>query len=295
MATSTTITTSFEGVASKEIFINIMKSSDTISKNLITVLPNVIGSAILPTLSYDDTLHPATCGWNPTGTVVLAEKEINTKQFEISNEFCKKDFAQTFQAQQAGLFSASPYDMPSDIKEAILVQIVNKTALAIDNYIWNSATTGLLAQFTADNTIIDVVGATAGVNPENIISELGNLYKSVPDELENDESTVFVVSKNVGKAYRIAQASMGMNTTVGAKELDYMGIRLETNQALPANTILVYRVKNLFFGTGLESDLQNVRLVDTDETQLDGMVRAKVSLIAGQGYVYGGEIVYYKG
>lgn len=294
MATSTTITTSFDGNtdASKEIFVQIMKQAETIAKGLITIMPNVIGSQKLPTLSYTDTLHDASCGWNPTGTVVLAEREITTKQFEIKNEYCKKDFAQTFQAQAAGLLSANPQEIPSNIKEAILLQVVQKTALAVDNYIWNSATTGLLAQFAADSSVIKVVGAT--VTASNVVAEIGKLYNVVPDELENDESTVFVVSTNVGKAYRIAQASMGMNTTVGAKELDYMGIRLETNSALPANTILVYRVKNVFFGTGLESDLQNVRVIDHDETSGDGMVRTIVGLHAGQTFIFGGEIVTYR-
>lgn len=291
MATNVSITTSFEGIAAKEIFVQILKSSDTIKKNLITVMPNVIGTVILPTLSYNDTLHAATCGWNPTGTVVMAEKELSVKQFEIANELCKKDFAQTFQAQAAGLFSAQN-EIPTDIKEAILLQIVTKTGLAIDNYIWNAATVGLLAQWAADADVIDVVGAT--VTASNVVAELGKMYNAIPDELENDESMVFVSSLNVAKAYRVAQNSLGVNTPVGQKELDYMGIRIETNQALPANTILAYRVKNVFFGTGLESDLQNVRFVDTDETQLDGMVRTKVQLIAGQGYVYGGEIVMYK-
>ncbi|MDA6068970.1 hypothetical protein NJT12_04975 [Flavobacterium sp. AC] len=292
MATSVTINTSFDGEASKEIFVQILKSSDTISKNLITVLPNVIGSVKLPTLSYNDTLHDASCGWNPTGTVVLDEKEITTKQFEIKNEYCKKDFAQTFQAQAAGLLSANPQEIPTNIKEAILLQVVQKTALAIDNYIWNSATTGLIAQFTADSNVIKVIGAT--VTSSNVVAEIGKLYNVTSDEVESDESTVFVVATNVGKAYRIAQASMGMNTTAGAKELDYMGIRLETNTALPANTMLVYRVKNVFFGTGLESDFSNVRLIDHDLVSGDGMVRTVVGLHAGQGYVFGGEIVMYK-
>lgn len=291
MATSVSITTSFDGEASKELFIQIMKSSDTIAKNLITVMPNVIGSVKLPTLSYNDTLHDATCGWNPTGTLVLAEREITTKQFEIKNEYCKKDFSHSFQAQYAGLVSANPQEIPANIKEAILLQVVKKTAESIDNYIWNSTTTGLLDQFAADPSVIKVVGNT--ISNSNIIVELGKLYNSVPDVLENDESTVFVVATNVGKAYRVAQASMGMNTTVGAKELDYMGIRLEINSALPQNTMLVYRVKNVFFGTGLESDLQNVRVIDHDETTGDGMVRIIVGLHAGQSYVFGGEIVTY--
>lgn len=291
MATNTSLTTSFVGTASKEIFVEMMKSSDTISKGLITVLPNIIGSAILPKLAYSDTLNAATCGWNPTGSVTLTEKEITTKQFEIANELCKKDFAQTFQAQNLGLFSANS-EIPSDLKEAILLEIVKHTAYAVDNYIWNDATSGLFAQFVADATVVDVVGAAMNVG--NVVAEIAKTYNAIPSEIDGEDDVVIVVSKDVAKLYRSAQASMGNNTTVGAKELDYLGTKIDTVSKFPANTMVAYRVKNVFFATGLESDLQNVRMVDSDETNLDGMVRTKVQLIAGQGYAYGAEIVYYK-
>jgi len=291
MATNTTITSSFVGTASKEIFVQMMKSSDTISKGLITVLPNVIGSAILPKLAYSDTLHAATCGWNPTGTITLTEKEITTKQFEIANELCKKDFAQTFSAQNLGLFSAQS-EIPSDIKEAILLEIVKHTAYAVDNYIWNDSTSGLFAQFVADATVIDVVGATISV--ANVVAEIAKTYNAIPSEIDQEDDVVIVVSKDIAKMYRSAQASMGNNTTVGAKELDYLGTKIDTISKFPNQTMVAYRVKNLYFATGLESDMQNVRMVDSDETNLDGMVKTKVQLLAGQGYAFGGEIVFYK-
>ena len=86
---------------------------------------------------------------------------------------------------------------------------------------------------------------------------------------------------------------MGLNTTVGTKEMDYLGTRLESIGGLPANNIVAYRVKNLGFLTGIESDMNEVRISD-DETRLDGNVRTKITFTAGVGYSFGSEIVYYR-
>jgi len=86
---------------------------------------------------------------------------------------------------------------------------------------------------------------------------------------------------------------MGNNTTVGNKELDYIGVRIESIGGLPTNTMVAYRVKNLGFATNLEADLNEVRVSDDTERQ-DGNIRTTMKFSAGAGYSFGSEVVYYK-
>lgn len=293
MATTTNVSSQFNGVAAGEIFVQAFKKADTIGKQMITVLPNVIGSAFLPKLSYTADLALAACGWNPTGTVDLTDKEITTKHYQIQHELCKKDFAQTFQALNAGFFSATTEDVPADIKEAILLAMIENAGAKLDVQIWQGNATGsqmngLLTQFAADSAVIDVSGSAVTV--ANVTGSFEAVYAAVPAEVEDE--IVFAVSKNVATAYKQAQAKMGLNTTVGAKEMDYLGIRVESIGGLPANTIVAYRVKNVAFATGLESDLNNVRVVDHDAVALDGQVRTDMQFLAGVGYSFGAEIVW---
>lgn len=76
--------------------------------------------------------------------------------------------------------------------------------------------------------------------------------------------------------------------------MDFAGIRMESVGGLPAKTIVAYRVKNVSFATGLSSELNSVDVVDSDATNLDNLVKARVSFNAGVGYFNGAEIVYYR-
>ena len=117
MSTNVTVNDSFVGIDSKELFLQIFAKADTFAKNLITVAPNVIGSYFIPKLSYSSEMKLANgCGWVPSGSVGLTDKEIIVKKYHISNELCKDDFSKTFQSQNGGLFSAHA-ELPTNIKE----------------------------------------------------------------------------------------------------------------------------------------------------------------------------------
>ena len=296
MATTVNVTSEFKGTLAGEIFVQAFKKADTIAKNCITVIPNVLGSGYLPKLEYSADFVAYACGWNPTGEIDYTDKEVIVKKYLLQHEICKNDFAQTFQAAALGLFGANS-EIPATILDAILEAMIKNMGAKLDFQIWQgngsaNQLSGLLPQFVADATVVDVSGTT--ITAANVVAELAKVYAAIPEVLDiEDEDLVIVVSKNVAGAYRQAQASMGLNTTVGPKELDYLGMRMESIGGLPSNTILVYRVKNLGILTGFESDFNEVRIAD-DETRLDGIVRTAMAFTAGVGYSFGFEVVYYR-
>lgn len=294
MATTTTVSSAFSGALAGEIFVQAFKKADTISKGAITVISNVIGSGNLPKLSYASNLVAYSCGFNATGTVGYTEKVVATKKFKIENEFCKEDFASTFASQAAGLFSAKA-EMPETIQDAVMLGMIENAGAQVDENIWQGDNTanemnGLLPQFVLDATVVDVT--IAAVTKANVVAQMELAYDAIPATVEDDEDLVIAVSKNVAKAYKQAQASMGLNTTVGDKELDYLGTRIESIGGLPADSIVIYRVKNVAFLTGLQADFNRVDIKDMDETDLSGNVRTKMVFSAGVGYSFGSEIVY---
>lgn len=293
MATNLSVNSGYNGALAGEIFVQAFKKSDTIAKGAITVLPNNIGTGYLPKLSYSADLVDYSCGFDGAGTVNYTDKSVTLKKYKIEHDLCKDEFHQTFQAQAAGLFAANN-EIPATIQEAILLAMVNNMGAKVDYAIWNGVSgslTGLLAQFVADATVIDVSGSA--VTPSNVIAQLGLAYDAIPAEIEDESDLVMVVSRNVGKAYKQAQAALtSVGTPVGDKELDYLGTPVITVGGLPANTILAYRVKNVGFLTGLEADLNNVHIKDMDESDLSGNIRTKIVFEMGVGYSFGSEIVY---
>jgi hypothetical protein len=299
--TNTTINSQFNGALAGEIFVQAFKKADTIGKNVITILPNVIGTGYLPKLSYTAALAPYSCGFDPTGDVTYTDKEVATKKYEIKHELCKDEFHQTFQAQQAGLFGAAN-EIPATIQDAILLAMVNNMGALVDNQIWQGtgvtgSFSGLLSQLENDTDLVLGTNKLLGTvsNVGNVQAELTKVYQAIPDTIVEESDLVIVVSPNVARNYKLSQANNYMvGTPVGDKELDFIGLPLVSVAGLPSNTILAYRVKNLGFLTGLEADLNNVSVKDMDESDLSGNIRTKIVFSAGVGYSFGKEIVYYR-
>lgn len=290
MPTNTTINSGYNGALAGEILVQAFRKSDTIAKNAITVLPNNIGTGYLPRLEYSAELQDYSCGFDPTGDVTYSDVEVVLKKFKIDHELCKDEFRQTFQAQSAGLFGAES-EIPQDIQSAILMAIVENLGVKVDNFIWNDSSLGIKAKLTADGGAIQVQNQVT--TKANIIGEFEKVYADIPESIIESEDLVIVVSPKVARLYKQAQAEQGLNTTVGDKVLDYLGVRVESVGALTGDSMFSYRVKNLGFLTGLENDLNQVRVKDMDESDLSGNIRTKVVLEMGAGFSFANEIVWY--
>jgi len=297
MATTTNVNDAYVGALAGEIFVQAFKKSETIGKQAITVIPNVIGSGYLPTLTYSAGLAAYSCGFDTTGTVTYADKEVATKKYEIKHELCKDKFHSTFQAMQAGLYGAAN-EIPATIQDAILLAMVNNMGALVDTEIWQGtgatgSFNGILAQLALDGTKITVSGTVSTV--ANVQGKLAEVYSAIPEEILSDTDLVIVVSPNVARNYKMSQIGNYMvGSPVGDKELDYIGLPVISVAGLPSNHILAYRTKNIGFLTGLEADLNNVSIKDMDESDLSGNLRTKIVFTAGVGYSFGSEIVLSK-
>jgi hypothetical protein len=297
MPTTTTVNSQYKGALAGEIFVQAFKKSDTIGKQAITVLPNVIGSGYLPSLSYTAGLAAYSCGFDATGTVVYNDKEVITKKYEIKHELCKDKFHQTFQAMEAGLYGAQN-EIPATIQDAILLSMVNNLGALVDFQIWQGtgvtgSFNGLLNQLSSDGTKITVAGTVSTV--ANVQATLSAVYTAIPEEILNEQDLVIVASPNVVRNYKLSQVNNYMvGSPVGDKELDYIGLPIVGIAGLPSNTILAYRTKNVAFLTGLQDDINNVSIKDMDDSDLSGNLRTKIVFTAAVGYTSGSEIVLCK-
>ena len=297
MPTTLNVTSGFSGSLAGEIFVQAFKKSDTISKGAITVIPNALGTGYLPKLSYSAGLSTYACGWNPTGTVNYSDKSVALKKYTIQHELCKAEFASTFQAQALGLFNADS-EVPATILEAILMAMVDNMAAVVDTQIWTGIGgtganfNGLLTQFAADTDVVKVATPVA-ITATNVFAEMNRAWNLVIAEVDEDPNLIIVASKNVGKAYKQATSALVGQAYQGDKELDYLGNKMVTIAGLPSNTFAIYRTNNVAFFTGVENDMNEVRISD-DAERLDGNVRTKMSFTAGVGYSFGTEIVLYK-
>lgn len=300
MATTTSITTNFVGEVAGEYIAQMIKEANTISENLITVLPNVVSPQFVRKIQTAEGFVDYACGWNPAGSVTLSEKELSPKKIKWDSEFCKEDFRQLWTAQEMG-FSAHNDNLPSTEQAAILADYGTRVARKIDVDIWEGDGAdgnfdGFVPALVADGDVLDVSTPIA-ITASNVQAELGSYFDTIPDELIDSDGWINGVSTNVVRALKRSYGTQGRSngTFLRENELEFDGYLLTEIKGVNANTMVGYNKNQLFFGTGLLSDLNEVKIKDMDEVDLSGQVRMKLVMTGGVQYAYGAEIVLYRG
>ena len=299
MATTLNVTTNFVGEVAGEYIAEMIKEANTISENLVTVLPNVVSPQFIRKIETASGFVDYSCGFTPAGSITLSEKELAPKKVKWDSELCKEDFRQLWTAAQMG-FSAHNDSLPQTEQAAILADMGTRIARKIDQDIWegNGATgnfDGLIPALIADVDVIDVATPVA-ITAANVEAELGKFIDAIPDEVIGGAGVVLGVSTNVIRAIKRAYGTQARanGTFLKPSEFDFEGYTLTEIKGLNANTMVAYDKNQVFFGTGLTADFNEIKVKDMDETDLSGTVRMKVVFTGGVQYAYGGEIVLYR-
>jgi hypothetical protein len=306
MATTTSITTTYAGEFAGKYISAALLSANTIEKGGIEVKPNVKYKEVIKKIATNDLVKNATCDFDATSTVTLTENILQPEEFQINLQLCKKDFRSDWEAIQMGY---SAYDsLPPSFQEFLLAHVVAKAALNNEVSIWRgvNATAGQFDGFvtlaTADSTVIDVAGTT--VTASNVIAEMGKVVDAIPAALYGQEDLHLYVSQNVYRAYVRALGGFGADG-LGANGYDgkgnnqsfgdlfFDGVKIFVAHGLANNFMMAAQKSNLYFGTGLLSDHNEVKVIDMSEIDGSQNVRIVMRFTAGVQYGFGSEIVLY--
>ena len=307
MATNTSITTTYAGEFAGKYISAALLSASTIENGGIEVKPNIKYKEVIKKIATDDVLKDATCDFDPTSTVTLTERIIQPEEFQVNLQLCKKDFRSDWEAVQMGV---SAFDsLPPSFADFLIAHVAAKVAQKNETNIWSGTNAtagefdGLVTLMTADADVIDVVGTT--VTAANVIAELGKVVDAIPSTLYGKEDLNLYVSQNVARAYVRAlggfgAAGLGANGTnaQGTQwwnngSLSFDGVSLFVANGLGDNYIVAAEKSNLFFGTGLLSDHNEVKVIDMADIDGSQNVRIVMRLTAGVQYGIGSDIVLY--
>jgi hypothetical protein len=307
MATTTSITTTYAGEFAGKYVAAALLSAPTLDKGLIEIMPNVYYKSVIQKVNTDDILKDATCDFDPTSTVTLTERVLTLEEFQVNLQMCKKDFEQTWQAVEMGYSSFK--NVPASFTDFIVAYAAERVAARIEQNIWAGVNAsagqfaGFQTLFAADSDVIDVTGTT--VTASNVITELGKVVDAIPAALYGKEDLFLYVPQNVAKAYvralgGFAASGVGANgvdnqgtTWFNNQELYFDGIKVAVANGLSSNKMVAAQKSNLFFGTGLLSDKNEVRLIDMADIDGSQNFRLIMRMSAGIQYGIGSDIVYY--
>ena len=297
MATTTSITTTYAGEKAAGFISAALLSSNTIENGGLEVKPNIKFKQVLRKLSTGDLIADGSCDFDATSSVTLTERTIEPKEFQVNLQLCKQDFRSDWDAISMG-YSAHD-NLPKSFQDFLLAHVVEKVASKNEEILWQGQDgnageyDGFLALLGADNDVVDVSGTT--ITASNVIAELGKVLDAVPATMYGNADLGIYISQSTARAYVRAQAALGYKDLyhVGKTQLDFEGTKLFVCNGMPSNKMVAAEKSNLFFGTGLMNDMNEIKVIDMADIDGSQNVRIVMRYTATVQYAIGSEIVLY--
>ena len=284
------ITTTYAGEFAGRYIAAALLSATTLDKKLITILPNVKYKQVLQKIAVNSIVNDASCNFVTSGTVALTERVIEPKELQVNLELCKQNFVDSWEALQLG-YSAFD-EIPKDFTDFLISYVGGTVAQATEQSIWTgtAATNGqfagllpaLSASVAAGTGALQATGSGA-INSSNVLAKLDNVFQTIPNAVYGKEDLIIYVPTNVAKAYQQAlaggaQGANGWNNqmNVGEKPMNFNGVEIAMCPGMTSNYVVAAQKSNLYFGTGLMSDYNEVRVLDM--AQIDGSQNFRIMM-----------------
>ena len=306
MATTTSITTTYAGQFSGKYIAAALLSAPTLDKEYITIKPNIKYKEVIKKYSNDNAIFDASCDFTATSTVTLTETILTPEEFQVNLQLCKKDFRSDWEAIEMGI---SVFDnLPASFTEFMIGQVAAQVAAQTETNIWTGSgvPTGQFQSFDSlfranGSGVISGSLATSGsiTGSSTVIAALQGVVDLIPTSVYGKEDLGIYVSTATMKAFQTAVAggssfANGYNnqTVIGLKPMDFQGIPLLHCPGLPATAVVAAQKSNLFFGTALLSDKNEVKVLDMADLDGSQNVRIIMRYTAGVAFGFGPDIVY---
>ena len=289
-------------------------SANTLDKKLVTIMPNVKFKSVIQKLEVSGIVQDASCDFTTSGSVAISEQVLTPKELQVNLLLCKQEFVDSWEALQLG-FSAFD-EIPKNFNDFLISYVGGKVAEVTETSIWQgtTSTNGQFGGFqTAFSASIAAGGATAvlaaksgsivisgSVTAANVLDKLNSVVNTIPDTVYGKPDVLLYVATNVAKAYQqaLAGGAIGANgwnnqMNVGEKPFNFNGIEIVWCPGMTASKIVAAQKSNLFFGTGLLSDYNEVKVLDMANIDGSQNYRIVMRYTGGTQFGIGQDIVYY--
>jgi hypothetical protein len=285
-----------------------------LDKKLVTIMPNVKFKSVIQKLEVSGIVQDASCDFTTSGSVAISEQVLTPKELQVNLLLCKQEFVDSWEALQLG-FSAFD-EIPKNFNDFLISYVGGKVAEATEESIWKgvNSTNGQFGGFqTAFSASIAAGGATAvlaaksgsivisgSVTSANVIDKLNSVVNTIPDTVYGKPDVLLYVATDVAKAYQqaLAGGAIGANgwnnqMNVGEKPFNFNGIEIVWCPGMTSSKIVAAQKSNLFFGTGLLSDYNEVKVLDMANIDGSQNYRIVMRYTGGTQFGIGQDIVYY--
>ena len=271
---SLSITSTYAGEFAGKYISAALLSGNTIANGLIEVKPNVKFKEVLKRVSLSGAIANASCDFTDAGAVVLTERIIEPKELQVNLELCKTPFQSDWDAIEMG-YSAHD-NMPKTFADYFIGLMAAEISAQTEQDIWSGTAgagtfDGFATLLTAATLPVgqDITGVA--ITASNVVEELGKVVDALPSSLYGNEDLYIYVSQNVLRAYKRALATAGGSVQGNNQDLNvefFDGVKVVAANGLANDTMVSTLKSNLYFGTGLLNDQNEIKVLDMAD--LDG-------------------------
>lgn len=317
LATAVSITTTYAGEFAGEYIAAALLSASTINDGGLTVKANIGYKEVIKKLSTSALVQPATCDFDPTSTITTVERIIQPTELQVNLQLCKKDFVNDWESQQMG-FGLSQ-SLPPKFSDFLIAHVAAEVAQSTELNIWKGDTAAasnnsfdgfekLIAASAAAGDIPagqQIAAVGGGVNAANVIAELQKVVAAIPNTLYGKDGLRIYVPSSVAKFYVQALGGFSVAATSNAG-VDNKGTQWWNNGSLTVDGVQIFvcpgmsdnkmyaaEVSNLYFGTGLLNNNQEIRVLDMVDLDGSNNVRMVMRFTSGVQFGVASDIVEY--
>ena len=284
---------------------------------MVTIKPNVKFKEVIQKVDVDGIVQDASCDFVTSGSTSITEQILEPKELQVNLSLCKQEFVDSWNALQLG-YSAFD-EIPRDFNDFLVSYVGGKVAEKTEQDIWSGVSTNN-GEFGGFETILSASAATllssavqpartdgdgaivsGSITSANVLTKLQAVYDTIPSAVYGKEDLVIYVGSKVARAYQSALSgnstlsnnSYNNQLNVGEKPSNFQGVEIVLCPGMSDDKIVAAQKSNLFFGTGLLSDHNEVRVLDM--ANLDGSQNYRVIMryTAGTQIGIAQDIVYY--
>jgi len=249
------------------------------SLEYLSTVENIKFKRTMQQLTSGALVKDASCDFNASGTLTLADKVLEPKLLEVNIQLCKNDILADWQSAQmrAGAHNS---DFSQDFMAFVFSYIAGSIGEKVENSLWSGAdaTGGEFEGFLTTSTgafavdgNVNAVTKTAVFSSTTIIANIEKAIANIPSAVYTKEDLHLYMNVNSYRFYIDAISKLGYLNAYNMTG-DYVpianGVKIAVCPGMPDDTIVAAQKGNLFFGTDLVSDTTEVKMLDM--SPLDG-------------------------
>lgn len=298
-----TVTSTYAGDALKKYILAAIIGGETLSTTGISVETNIKYKRKIKKLAASGVVKAHTCNFSATSGVTITEATLEPQKIKINESICFDDIYELWDSADMAA-GANNENLPQSLVDGLVEGYIGQAAKEVEEAIWQGNATGSTGSikdlFDGYEVILNAGGTSVtstALTVSNILTEANKVYAALPAGVMKKAKgdLVWFMSHKAAALYEMNLQAQGINTSAMGGVLSIYGIEVKPVGGLSSDNYMALGARdNFYVGTDLESDFNEIKLLDQRETVGDDKVNFVMKAKIDVAIAYPNEVVWYK-